>query len=505
MGPYFVRTVGPPLGPFSPTIFNIVALSMAKGLLKAAALGSAAGVVLANAAATQYTGPTTTRAATYVTIGALRGGEDDAKSTRKRRTKETAPKESAKAKSTKRKPSRVENEILNESDYYKILGLSRDDVKASEQSEQLIQKAYRRRAVQTHPDKTGGDRRAFDKVAEAYEVLQDKEKRKIYDRYGKKGLEAGMGGAGAGGASAMHAEDLFRSFFGSGHSPFGAGSANFGARNRSLRFEVDVTLEDLYAGKTMKVMLPGSKTPIDLSIARGSYHNQNIVASGVLDSDSNQPPGDAHFRLKVRPHSTFTCKGYDLALKLEISLAEAITGVSRTIRHLDGRRVHIVSAPAASGASAPDVIVSGDVHVLKGEGMPKNALGTEFGDLYIQYQIQMPKHKHHAKDHPPALTDAERQELERLLNKLEGKDRANKSHWPFTSSSGDGKIMRKASASEFGRHGPTPNSQDDAFGEDGFGSRSGFSPFGSQSFFWQSGSPFAQSQPGEEEAQCRQM
>jgi DnaJ-class molecular chaperone len=501
---------------------------MAKGLLRAAALTSSAVVV---AAAAHHAVPSSTELGARPlpesqynvsdVIGVIRGGdgkknaEDDAhntKSARKRRTsKETssASKSGTKSNSTKRKPSRVENEILNESDYYKILGLSKDDVKANAQNaDQMIQKAYRRRAVQTHPDKTGGDRRAFDKVAEAYDVLQDKEKRKLYDRYGKKGVEAGgMGGAAApGGASAMHAEELFRSFFGgSAQSPFG-GSGNFGPRNRSMRFEVDVTLEDLYAGKTMKVMLPGSKTPIDLNIARGSYHNQNIVASGVLDQDANQPPGDAHFRLKVRPHPVFTCKGYDLAVKMEISLAEAITGVSRTIRHLDGRRLHIVSAPAGATNNGPDVIVSGDVHVLKGEGMPKNAMGTEFGDLYVQYQIQMPKNKHHSKEHP-ALTEAERQELERLLNKLEGKSdySSRKSHWPFESS-GDSKIMKKASVSEFGKHRPTQNSHDESFGDDGFGAGRGFSPFSQQGFFWHSssGAPFGQSQP-EEEAQCRQM
>ena len=287
-----------------------------------------------------------------------------------------------------------------------------------------------------------------------------------------------------------------------------------------MRFQVDVTLEDIYMGKTMKVVLPGSQTPIDLSIPRGSYHNENIVASGVIDNDSNQPPGDAHFCNKVRPHTTFTNKGYDLAVQIEISLAEAITGVSRTIRHLDGRKIHVVSAPASKSSSTdmtdvgPTVIATGDVHILPGEGMPKNAMGTEFGDLYVQYQVNMPKNRGLTS----ALTEDERNELERLLNKLDGKAVGNKAktHWPFKSSE-DGKIMEKASVSDFGKNTPRMTSDHDdsasPFGR--FGDSSGFTPMGGQNgFFWSSTSgsstggtnPFGQHVPSDEDAtQCRQM
>ena len=69
-----------------------------------------------------------------------------------------------------------------------MLGLSKEEVAAKgKSSSAAIQKAYRRRCVLTHPDKTGGDRRAFDKVAEAYDVLSDENKRHIYDRLGKRG------------------------------------------------------------------------------------------------------------------------------------------------------------------------------------------------------------------------------------------------------------------------------------------------------------------------------
>lgn len=438
-----------------------------------------------------------------------------------------------KPKKNTKSSSRIVNEIVKETDYYKILGLVREDVlQQTKNIDAIIQKAYRKRALQTHPDKTGGDRRAFDKVAEAYDVLQDKNKRTIYNKYGKRGLEGGMGsssagmGGSAGGVNGMAPEDLFRSFFGASPGSFGQQQQQTRTNiNRSMRFQVDVTLEDIYMGKTMKVVLPGSQTPIDLSIPRGSYHNENIIASGVIDYDSNQPPGDAHFRIKVRPHSTFTNKGYDLAVQIEISLAEAITGVSRTIRHLDGRKIRVVSAAASNHSSSdistigPTVIATGDVHILPGEGMPKNAMGTEFGDLYIQYQVNMPKNKgSHSKDH--TLTEAERNELERLLLKLEGKSVGEKSkvHWPFQSYK-DGKVMKIASVSDFGKNGPQSSNYDhDDLSSSPFSDTSGFTPMGGhRGFFWSSTTGgnnnnantnpfFGQQMPSDEDAtQCRQM
>lgn len=427
--------------------------------------------------------------------------------------------------SSHKKSSPVVNEILREDDYYKILGTTQTLVKKAAKPDVVIQKAYRRRAVQTHPDKTGGDRRAFDKVAEAYDVLQDAEKRNLYDRYGKQGV------AGAtnhnGGTSGMGAEDLFRSFFGGTASPF----ASFGQqhyqqqqqhaqRNRTMRFELEVTLEDLYRGTSKTVLLPGRKHSMSVTIPRGAFHNQQIVASGVMDADANQPPGDAVFGLKQRPHPTFTRKGHDLAVEWHISLSEALTGVQRQIQHLDGRRLRVVSAATVndstkrtSKSGTPAVIVTGDVHVLKEEGMPKDAAGTEFGDLYIQYHVDMPSQS------GEELTEAERHELKRLLNKVEGKtsaagSSASASDWPFATAK-DAKILQKASASDFGRpSGPSNDSFDGRFYND---ESAGFSPFGNRRFYWSSSSgaspnPFfgpqgPQMMPDDDAGatQCRQM
>lgn len=133
-------------------------------------------------------------------------------------------------------------------DYYDILGVTRDA------SDDEIKKAYRRLALQHHPDKNPGDaeaERLFKQAAEAYDVLRDPQKRERYDRYG----EAGLGDTGAGGFT--NVEDIFSMFgdlFGGGgggifEGIFGGGRRRGGAQHgEDLRTEVELTFEEASVG-----------------------------------------------------------------------------------------------------------------------------------------------------------------------------------------------------------------------------------------------------------------
>lgn len=146
-------------------------------------------------------------------------------------------------------------------DYYDVLGVAKNaDADA-------LKKAYRKLAIQYHPDKNPGDKAAeekFKEAAEAYEVLSDADKRARYDRYGHAGVDPnGMGGFG--GTGGMTMEDIFSQFsdiFGDSGSPFGqffdqrgggGGSRPRGQKGTNLRIKVSLTLEEIAAGVTKKI------------------------------------------------------------------------------------------------------------------------------------------------------------------------------------------------------------------------------------------------------------
>ena len=142
-------------------------------------------------------------------------------------------------------------------DYYEILGV------AKSASAEEIKKAYRKVAIQYHPDKNQGDKAAeekFKEAAEAYEVLSDSTKRTQYDRFG----HARQGG-GSGGGHNMNMDDIFSQFgdiFGSGGSPFdsffggGGNTRSNGKRQRkgsNLRIKLKLTLEEVANGVEKKI------------------------------------------------------------------------------------------------------------------------------------------------------------------------------------------------------------------------------------------------------------
>jgi molecular chaperone DnaJ len=143
-------------------------------------------------------------------------------------------------------------------DYYEILGVGRDA------DAETVKKAYRKLALQHHPDRNNGDKQAeeqFKEATEAYEVLRDPEKRGVYDRYGHAGLKGRAGaGQGFGGFGFDEAINIFMRDFG-GFGGFedlfgGAGRGRGGVqRGKDLQMRLKVTLAEVAAGvkKTVKV------------------------------------------------------------------------------------------------------------------------------------------------------------------------------------------------------------------------------------------------------------
>lgn len=144
-------------------------------------------------------------------------------------------------------------------DYYEILGVTKSA------SAEEIKKAYRKVAMQYHPDRNPGDKASeekFKEAAEAYEVLSDADKKAKYDRFGHQAFGPGMGGGGFHGASSMEdifsqfgdvfGDDAFGSFFGGGRSRGGGGRTR-GQRGSNLRIKMKLTYEEIASGVTKNV------------------------------------------------------------------------------------------------------------------------------------------------------------------------------------------------------------------------------------------------------------
>lgn len=157
-------------------------------------------------------------------------------------------------------------------DYYEILGISKGA------SEAEIKRAYRKKAIQYHPDKNPGDDEAeemFKKAAEAYEVLSDPDKRARYDQFGHQAFEGGFGGGG------MNMEDIFSQFgdiFGGAFGGFGGGFGGGGRRTvkgGNLRVRMQLTLEEIAVGVEKKIKVKRKK------LAKGTTYKTCPTCNGM--------------------------------------------------------------------------------------------------------------------------------------------------------------------------------------------------------------------------------
>jgi molecular chaperone DnaJ len=138
-------------------------------------------------------------------------------------------------------------------DYYEVLGVARNASPAD------IKKAYRRLAMECHPDRNPGDASAeqrFRDISEAYEVLRDEQKRAAYDQFGHRAFEQG-GGARPGGFDFSSFADVFDDLFGDfmGGAARRRGAATRGA---DLRYNLEISLEEAFSGKKAQVRIPTS-------------------------------------------------------------------------------------------------------------------------------------------------------------------------------------------------------------------------------------------------------
>ena len=252
-------------------------------------------------------------------------------------------------------------------DYYEVLGVSKTA------SADEIKKAYRKKAVQYHPDKNPGDKEAeerFKEAAEAYDVLSDTQKRQRYDQFG----HAGMGGAGGFGGAGMSMDDIFSQFgdiFGGGFSSFfGGGSRNTGPRVRrgsDLRVRVRVTLEEIATGVDKKIKV---KKMVNCNSCHGT---------GSADGSHGETCPTCHGEGKVIKNKCSHCHGEGVVREEEVIDIHIPAGV------YGGMQIPV----QGKGNAAPHGGISGDLLVLIEEEEHKDFLRDE-SDLIYNLLLDMP-------------------------------------------------------------------------------------------------------------------
>jgi molecular chaperone DnaJ len=147
---------------------------------------------------------------------------------------------------------------MSKRDYYEVLGVTRTCNEAE------LKSAFRKLAMQHHPDRNPGDSECehkFRELNEAYEVLKDGDRRAAYDRFGHAAFEQGGGGRHGFGADFAHTfSDIFEDLFGMGGGRSGGGRGSGRERGSDLRYNMEIGLEEAYAGKTAQIRIPTSVT-----------------------------------------------------------------------------------------------------------------------------------------------------------------------------------------------------------------------------------------------------
>lgn len=254
-------------------------------------------------------------------------------------------------------------------DYYEVLGVDRGA------DEAVLKASYRKLAMKWHPDRNPGDAEAevrFRELSESYEVLKDPQKRAAYDRFGHAAFENGGGGGGAGFNAdfASTFADIFDDLFGGSMGRGGqrGASANGRARGADLRYNMDITLEDAFAGKTAQINIPTS------------------IACEVC-SGTGAKPG-------TQPKPCRTCNGAG-----KIRHAQGFFTLERTCPSCQGRG-SVIEDPCANCGGAGRVTRERNLQVqipagvedgtrirLGGEG-EAGMRGGPAGDLYIFLSIE---------------------------------------------------------------------------------------------------------------------
>jgi len=256
---------------------------------------------------------------------------------------------------------------MSKKDYYEVLGVEKNVTEAD------LKKAFRRLAMKHHPDRNPGDHAAeekFKEAKEAYEVLSDANKRAAYDRYGHQATQqgAGFGGGGFGGAGGQGFADIFGDIFSDIFGQQGGRGGQSAHRGSDLRYNLELTLEDVMKGTVAEIRVPGWS---DCKVCDGTGSRE-----------------------KKKPETCTRCRGAG-----QIRMQQGFFTVQQACPTCRGRGSIIPDPCRNCGGSGkeqkqktlsvkiPAGVDDGDRVRLAGEG-EAGQMGAPSGDLYVEVHVK---------------------------------------------------------------------------------------------------------------------
>ncbi len=252
---------------------------------------------------------------------------------------------------------------MSKIDYYEVLGVTRDADSGA------LKSAFRKQAMKYHPDRNPGDAKAeakFKELGEAYEALKDPQKRAAYDRFGHAAFEQGGGGGspfGGGGGMGDIFEDIFGDMMGGARRSSGGRS-----RGADLRYDMAISLEEAFEGKTAEVDIPTSVT-CDVCDGDGAKPGTSAKTCATCNGNGQVRATQGFFSIQ---RTCPTCQG-----RGEV-ISDPCDGCSGTGRKTETRTLSV---------NVPAGIEDGTRIRLAGEG-EAGILGGPTGDLYIFLSIK---------------------------------------------------------------------------------------------------------------------
>lgn len=283
-------------------------------------------------------------------------------------------------------------------DLYEMLGLPDDADEAD------IKKVYRTLSKKYHPDKNPDEasRQKFNEIRDAYEVLNDPDKKILYDTGGMEAVKNHEKGQVNKGDDisvelSVTLEDLYNS---------GTQQANLERRvvcrgcskrpdspkcrgcNRCPN-EIKMVNQQVGPGMIIqqqqevasKEKCKHEDTSIDVNIEKGMRDGETLTFERMAEQRPGMLPGSVIFTLKARKHPKFKRTGDDLHMEMQVTLREALLGWTQTIRHMDGHSIEI----GTSSVTKPYQVIK-----VKGEGMPLRDDPASFGNLYVKVEVMFP-------------------------------------------------------------------------------------------------------------------